>query len=136
MSPATFAAEKSNSPKLAEALAYKPANAPPAEVRRAARPQKGDLGRAIADRKIEVKVQLNRLAAKSPPLLPGQALAWWLLFPVRAHVDALATALTADRPTAKRPIPNAETQAKEVQEAAPRTRSTNSSLAREHRAGN
>ena len=26
MSPATFAAEKSNSPKLAEALAYKPAN--------------------------------------------------------------------------------------------------------------
>jgi hypothetical protein len=41
-----------------------------AEVRRAARPQEGDLGRAIADREIEVKVQLNQPTAKSRPLRP------------------------------------------------------------------
>jgi hypothetical protein len=95
MSPATFAAEKSNSPKLAEALAYKPANAPPAEVRRAARPQKGDLGRAIADRKIEVKVMWNQLVANSSQLVARQARLHRLLFPVRTHVDVPAATLAA-----------------------------------------
>jgi hypothetical protein len=55
---------------------------------RAIRPQKGDLLRAIADRKIEVKVQLNQLVANSPPLLAGQAFARRLLFPIRANVGA------------------------------------------------
>ena len=53
----------------------KPAIRRQPEVRRRQSP-KGDLRRAIAGREIEVKVQLNQLAANPSLLVAGQALAW------------------------------------------------------------
>ena len=68
---------------------------------RAVRPQKGGLRRAIADRKIEVKVKWNQLVAHSSQLVAGQARLHRLLFPVGTHVDVPAATLGANHARAE-----------------------------------